>query len=173
MSGLFQIPISGIKEGHYTFDFEIGNEFFDNFEESEIREGKLHASTEVEKYTSHLDISIKISGTVRVSCDRCLEIFDYFVECSNRLVAEFGDNRDDSDPEIITVPHDEHYLDLMQYFYEFIYLALPIQKMHPDDSDGNSTCNPFMLNKLKEHLIETETLNDPRWDELKKLINDN
>jgi uncharacterized protein len=173
MSGLFQIPISGVKEGHHTFNFEIDNSFFESFEESEIREGSLHAITEVEKSSSHIDIVIGISGKVRVSCDRCLELFDFPMECTNRLVIKFGDERDDSDPEIITLPHDEHYLDLKQFFYEFIYLALPIQRVHPDDSSGKSTCNPFMINKLKEHLVNSETKNDPRWEELKKLINDN
>jgi hypothetical protein len=30
-----------------------------------------------------------------------------------------------------------------------------------------------MLQKLNEHLIEGEDVNDPRWDKLRKLINDN
>jgi hypothetical protein len=30
-----------------------------------------------------------------------------------------------------------------------------------------------MLNKLKELIVEEENENDPRWDELKKLMNDN
>ncbi len=39
MSGLFTIPVSGFKEGHHTFDFEIDKEFFELFEESEIEGG--------------------------------------------------------------------------------------------------------------------------------------
>ncbi len=100
-------------------------------------------------------------------------MFDFPVECENRLLVKFGDTRDDSDPDIITIPRDEHELDLKQYFYEFIHLALPIQRIHPDDAEGNSTCDPVMLQKLKEHLIEEEIKIDPRWDELKKLMNDN
>jgi len=173
MSGLFQIPIGGIKEGHHTFNFEIDNSFFESFEESEIREGSLHAVAEVEKSTSHIDIVTLISGIVRIPCDRCLEMFDYPLDCTNRFVVKFGDERDESDPEIITVAHDEHYLDLMQFFYEFIYLALPIQRVHPDDPSGNSTCNPFMISKLNEHLVNSEIKIDPRWEELKKLMNDN
>ena len=64
-------------------------------------------------------------------------------------------------------------LDLKQHFYEFIYLALPIKRVHPDDKSGNSTCDPDMLKKLNEHIVEEEPDNDPRWDELKKLMNDN
>ncbi len=173
MSALFTIPVSGLKEGHHTFDFEIGNKFFDMFEESEIKEGVLVAITDIEKSSTHMDIDIRISGKVRISCDRCLEMFNLPVECTNRLVVKYGAVRDDTDPDIVTIPHDENDFDLKQYFYEFIYLALPIQRIHPDDKNGKSTCDPLMLEKLKEHLIEEETKSDPRWDELKKLMNNN
>jgi len=173
MSGLFSIPVNGLKEGRHTFDFEIDRKFFDLFEESEIREGNLNAVTDILKESSHLYIDIRISGTVSISCDRCLGMFDLPVECENRLLVRFGNGRDDSDPEMLIIPGDEYDLDLKQYFYEFIYLALPIQRIHPDDASGKSTCDPLMLEKLKEHLVEEEHKIDPRWDELRKLINDN
>jgi uncharacterized metal-binding protein YceD (DUF177 family) len=173
MSGLFAIPVSGTKERHRTIEFEINKEFFDQFEESEIKDGELIAVAEIEKSSSHLDLDIKISGKVRVCCDRCLEMFDHPVECENRLLVKFGHSTDDSDPEIITLQYDEHELDLKQYLYEFIHLALPIRRIHPDKADGISTCDPVMLQMLKEHLVEEETTTDPRWDELKKLMNDN
>ena len=173
MSGLFTIPLSGIKEGHHRIEFEINKEFFGLFEESEIKEGELIAVTEIEKSYSYIDLDIKISGKVKVCCDRCLGLFDHAVECENRLLVNFRNEKDDSDPEIITVPHDEQELDIKQYLYEFIHLALPIQRIHPDDANGKSKCDPDMLQKLKEHWVEEETTNDPRWDELKKLMNDN
>jgi uncharacterized metal-binding protein YceD (DUF177 family) len=173
MSGLFTIPVSGIKEGHHTIKFEINKEFFDLFEESEIKDGELIAIAGIEKSSTHLDLDIKISGKVRVCCDRCLEMFDQPMECENRLLVKFGHEKDESDPEIITLPRDEHELDLKQYFYEFIHLALPIQRIHPDNAEGISTCDPAMLQKLKEHLVEEDSGTDPRWDELKKLMNDN
>jgi DUF177 domain-containing protein len=173
MSGLFSIPIGGLKEGHHTFEFEINKTFFDLFEESEIKEGELSAVVEIERRPSHIDLEVKISGKVRVCCDRCLEMFDHPLGCENKLLVNFGSEKDESDPEIITLPYDEYELDLKQYFYEYIYLALPIQRIHPDDAKGESTCEPSMLRKLKEFLVEEEVKSDPRWDELKKLINDN
>jgi uncharacterized protein len=173
MTGLFNIPVRGIKEGHHTFEFEIRKEFFDLFEESEIKEGDLIAVAEIEKNPSHIDVDIKISGTVRICCDRCLEMFDHTVECENRLLLKFGHELDDSDAEIITLPRDQQELDLKQYLYEFIHLSLPIQRIHPNDSRGISTCNPEMIQKLKEHEVEEDSSNDPRWEELGKLINYN
>jgi uncharacterized metal-binding protein YceD (DUF177 family) len=173
MSGLYTIPIGGLKAGHHNFTFKIGNTFFDLFEESEIKEGELFAVIVIEKSPSHIDLDVKISGKVRICCDRCLEMFDHPVECENRLLVNFGEEKDESDPEIITLPRDENELDLKQFLYEYICLALPIQRIHPDNEKGESTCDPSMLQKLKEYLVEEEVKSDPRWDELKKLINNN
>ena len=173
MSGSFTIPAGGMKDGHHVYEFEIDRKFFDLFEESEIREGSLIARVEAQKNASLADLNIKITGTVQVCCDRCLEMFDHRVDCENRLLVKFGNEADDSDPEIITVPRDENELDLSQYLYEFIHLALPIRRTHPDDANGNSTCDPVMLEKLREHLIDEEAGENPGWEELRKLMNDN
>jgi len=173
MSGTYAIPLSGLKEGLHNIDFEIGKEFFEKFEESEVKEGSLIANVEIEKRSSHADLFIRISGDVILCCDRCLEMFSQPVDCENRLLVKFGKSLDDIDPDILSVPADEHELDLTQHFYEYIHLALPIRRVHPEDSDGNSTCDPEMIRKLEEYIIEKKKNTDPRWDELKKLMNDN
>jgi DUF177 domain-containing protein len=173
MSGLFAIPISGLKEGQHYFDFKINKAFFDQVEESEVKEGDLTAVVEADKRSSHIDLTIRISGTVSISCDRCLEMFLQPVDCINRLLIKFGKVQDNDDPDMITIPADEHELDMKQFFYEYILLSLPIKRIHPDDSKGNSSCNPVMLGKLREHIVSDENGDDPRWDELKKLMNNN
>ena len=173
MSGIYTIPLSGLKEGLHLFDFEIENEFFESFEESEIKEGRLNAHVDMEKRSSHLDLLISITGTVKISCDRCLEEFPWPLECRNRLLVKLGKSISDDDPDILSLPSDEHELDLMQHFYEYIHLALPIKRVHPDDKNGKSGCDPVMLEKLKELLVDDDDdkPNDPRWDDLKKLMN--
>ena len=173
MSSSYTIPISGLREGHHTIDFEIDKEFFEKFEESEVKEGSLIAIIEMDKRSTHIDMIIRVSGSVRISCDRCLEMFSQPVSSENRVLVKFGKNLEDTDPDIISVSADEHELNLHQQIYEFIMLALPIKRVHPADKKGKSTCDPVMLKKLEELLIEEEKENDPRWDDLKKLMNDN
>ena len=173
MSSLYTIQMSGLKEGHHTIDFEIDNTFFEQLEESEVKEGSLIANIEMDKRSSHLDMIIRVSGSVRISCDRCLEIFSQPVSSENRLLVKFGEKIEDIDPDILSVPTDDYKLDLQQQIYEFIMLALPIKRVHPADKKGKSTCDPVMLKKLEELLIIEEKENDPRWDELKKLMNNN
>jgi uncharacterized metal-binding protein YceD (DUF177 family) len=173
MSSSYTILLGGLKEGHHTIDFEIDKKFFEKVEESEVKEGSLFANIELDKRSTHLDMIIKVSGSVRVSCDRCMQMFSLPVISENRLLVKFGKSIEDTDPDILSVPIDEYELDLQQQIYEFIVLALPIKRMHPADKNGKSTCDPVMLKKLEELIIEEEKENDPRWDELKKLMNDN
>jgi uncharacterized metal-binding protein YceD (DUF177 family) len=173
MSGLFTIPISGLKEGRHNLNFEINKGFFEQFEESEVKNGMLEVFVEADKRSSHINLAIRIRGVVSISCDRCLLVFSHPVDCENRLLIEFGKINDESDPDIITVPADEFEHDLKQYFYEYIILALPIQRIHPVDKNGISGCDPEMLKKLNQHIINEDNGIDPRWNELKKLINNN
>jgi uncharacterized metal-binding protein YceD (DUF177 family) len=173
MSGSYSIPVSGLKEGRYYYNFEIGNEFFDLFEEADIKEGNLRVAVDAERRPTHVDLTIRIKGVVSVSCNRCLGMLLHTIDSENRLLIKFGKVYDDSDPDILTIPADEHSLDLKQYFYEYIVLALPIQIIHPDDEEGNSTCDPVMLSKLKEHAADPGGESDHRWDELRRFINNN
>ncbi|MBN1107309.1 MAG: DUF177 domain-containing protein [Bacteroidales bacterium] len=173
MSGAYNIPISGLKDGRHRFEFEVEDDFFEQFEESEIKEGNLAVTVEAEKTSSHIDMIITIGGTVNISCDRCLGIFSQPLNCENRLLVRSGKVYDDSDPDIITVPDDDSTLDMSQYLYEYILLALPVKRTHPDDGEGNSTCDPDMLRKLSEHSVKQEEKHDHRWDDLKTLLMNN
>ncbi len=173
MTGIYSIPVTGIRPGHHVFHYKIDKAFFELFEESEIKEGSLEVVAELDKGSSHIDLLIKISGTVNICCDRCLAMFDHPLVCENRLLVKYGQEMDDSDPEIITLTRDEHHLDLSQYLYEFIHLALPIQKIHPDNEAGVSGCDPLMLEKLRQHLVDKESGSDTQWEELRKLMEDN
>ena len=172
MSRLYTIPVNGLKNGYHTVEFNIDDEFFDNFEESEVKKGNLTVFIESEKNTSFMDMAITIKGYVEVLCDRCLEPFNQTIYCENDLLLKFGDKGKDDDPDIVTISKEESDFDLSQIFYEYIILALPIKRVHPDDAEGNSTCDPEMLKKLSEHLSYNEdNIDDPRWDALKKLKN--
>jgi len=173
MTGLYSIPLAGLKEGRYTYDFTIGDDFFEPFKESEIHRGDLKANVVLNKRSSHLELLITIDGSAEVMCDRCLELFFIRLSCINRLIVKQGKEWDDSDPEIIIMPVEQQNLDLRQFLYEFMHLALPIKRIHADDSEGNSTCDPEMIRKLGDHLIAGEQLADPRWDELRKLKESN
>ena len=168
------IPITGLSEGTHEFSFSIGKDFFDLFEESELHDGQVEIHVSLFKTTEMLDLDFELNGNIMVECDRCLDIFALPVDFQAKLIVEFGDeNSDVSDAdEKITLSRKENNLDLAQHFYDYINLSLPIRRIHPKDENNKSTCNKEMLKKLKELSSgDNEIDTDPRWDNLKPLMN--
>ena len=125
---------------------------------------------DLEKHSQFLELHFNLSGTVIVCCDRCLEYFPLEIKHQARLYIRFGEKTHEQTDEVLVLADSENEIGLEQYFYEFIHLALPYQKIHPI-KDGRTDCNPEMtkvLNSLNaEDSKNTET--DPRWDKLREI----
>ena len=166
----FIIPFSGLKVGNYTFTFEIEDKFFEHFEYSEIKKGKLHIDCHLDKQARMMVLYFDITGTVRVPCDRCAEEFDQLIEGKQKLIVKFGVDHTEESEDILVITDKEHELDVSQYLYEYIHLLLPIKKVHGTDENGNSLCDPEVIRYIKE--VEDHPV-DPRWEILQKLKEQN
>ena len=174
-SGHYSIPLTGIREGSHEYEFEIDNDFFNHFEGSEITRGELVAVATLVKRSAHMELILSLRGEVEVTCDRCLEPYMQRVETEGKLLIKFGDHLEEIDDEVLVIPFNESHLDLAQLIYEFAHLALPVQRVHPDDEDGYSGCDPDMLDRIDGIAGEDEEKDDdidPRWKELGKLKED-
>jgi uncharacterized metal-binding protein YceD (DUF177 family) len=159
------IPFSGLALGNHEFDFHIGKAFFENIEYSEINGGDVNIHIIMDRQERMLTLHINIEGTVLVPCDRCLDLFNYPVSGQELLIFKFGEDYHEESAEVIIIPRTEHRINLAHILYEMIYLLLPYQKIHPDDADGNSTCDPEILKRLES--LQPEKQQDPRWDNLR------
>jgi uncharacterized metal-binding protein YceD (DUF177 family) len=92
-------------------------------------------------------------------------------------VVKFGDEYNDEDTDILIIPNGAYEINIQQYIYELIVLAVPIKRVHPGIKDG--TLDSDILKKLEELSPKTDTQKeikqediDPRWNTLKKLLTD-
>jgi len=174
--GSYAVRISGLGDGDHIFSFELDRQFFALFEQSDICNGDLHARVTLEKKPGVLSLHFSIEGEVEVMCDRCLDNFMTGVSSTHTIFVKTGETPGEVDEDVLIIGKDEHEIGVSQYLYEFIVLALPCQRIHPDDANGNSLCNPEMLKKLDAHRAKETDRNettDPRWDALKGIIEKN
>jgi len=170
----FVIPFKGLKIGKHDFVFEIDDKFFDGFEGSEIHKGKIEVQIILDKKPTMLEFDFHLHGNVLVTCDLCLDELEVTIEYNSKLFARFGDVTEEQTDEIIVLSHAEHEIDVAQYIYEFSHLSLPYKRVHPNDDREKSTCNKDMLKKLDEYIVRNQhEETDPRWDDLKNLLNHN
>jgi len=166
----YTIPFRGLKEGKHQFHFDIEDTFFEHFDPSEIGGANVLARVDLDKHSQFLELHFSLSGNVNVVCDRCLEVFPLYIQHQARLYIRFGEETHEQTDEVLTLADSENEVKLEQYFYEYIHLALPYQKIHPE-TEGKSGCNPEMkkvLNKLKSDDSKRKET-DPRWDKLKDI----
>lgn len=174
----YQLFFSGLTSDNHSFEYQITDDFFDFFPESTIKRGRLHVGVELNKKDQVYILDFQVNGFVCLPCDRCLEEFEQNLNINQRLYVKFGHQTTDvSDvDDTMVLPFEASEIDLRQHLYDYINMALPLRWVHPEDKNGNPTCNPQALELLNKYL-ETNDSNpqeiDPRWSELQKLIKKN
>ncbi|WP_010228150.1 YceD family protein [Gillisia marina] len=173
----YTIPFVGLKIGSHEFDYEIGSTFFEYFEYEDFNSANLHLDLVLEKKATMMELFFETSGTVNLNCDLTNEPFNMPIESSFRLVVNFGDEYNDENEELLILPHGEYEINIAQYVYEIIVLAVPYKRIHPGIEDG--TLKSDVLDKLEElspkgtnEDNDSEENIDPRWNKLKNLLND-
>lgn len=170
----FDIPFSGLSQGKHKFDYHIKNTFFESFDYNEFNEADVNIHAKLNVMSTMLELELSATGTVNVNCDITSESYDQDIHSDLELVIKFGDEYNDENDEILIIPHSEHQVNIAQYIYEMLVLAVPLKRIHPGVIDGSLESEA--LEKLDElqpkEGKENKEDTDPRWDALKKLLTD-
>lgn len=169
----FKLRISGVELGNHSFSIDCDKRFFELAEIPDVQEGNvaLRIDMEVLEKIIHLDFHFK--GFVTIPCDRCLDPVRVPLDFEEHLVVKLMPWQEGIQEEdgIWIVNENEYELDVFHFVYEAITLALPTRVVHPDDENGNPTCNPDILKKLEElsQPAKNDDDVDPRWEALKHI----
>ena len=171
----YRIVFQGLSEGVHEFDFDVDDAFFEKLDYSEIKKGDLKVNVVLLKKSTFLELDFDITGFVELVCDRCLDEFKQKIKYKGKLFVKFSEADEDLAEDVIILMPGEHELDISHYIYESISLSIPLKRVHPRDKKGNPTCDPEMLNRLKNYIIDepAEKNVDSRWDDLKNLMANN
>jgi len=175
----FDISFIGLKDGMHQFDYNIDKEFFDFFNYEEFYNSNVNVSLSFLKKPTLFELTFTFSGNVEVACDISNELFQQPIETEMFLIVKFGDEFNNENEELLIIPHSDYKLNIAQYIYEAIVLAVPIKKVHPGVEDG--TLKSEILDKLDEfkikdnnteenHLDVDSNAIDPRWNKLKSIL---
>ncbi len=180
----FDIEIIKFKEGLHEVDFLIEDTFFQQVDGNDLLEkGNLTAWVKVDKGANLIELTFHIVGKVTLVCDRSLETFEHPLDFTEKMIYKFGSEVKEIDESVMMITRDTPSINVAQLIYEFILLALPLKKIHPDyknelDEDDNDMEGGFVYVDevtTEDSTVETDkestTAVDPRWEKLKKLKN--
>ena len=168
------------------YQYQLDNEFFLDLDAPEVQKGQVNVTLKVRKTSGVYQLDFQTEGKVVVICDRCLDEMEQPIEAEDRLKVKLGSEFSEVD-DMVVVPEEEGYINVAWFIYEFIALSIPMKHVH-----APGKCNKSMENKLNRHLRvsvdEDDELSetsfeadadeepreiDPRWNELKKILDNN
>ncbi len=144
----FSIPIKGLKQEHYQFDFQIDDTFFTAFEDSPVSDADINVAVKLEKRVGMMEWFFDIEGTIKTECDRCLAAIDLPVFTEERLIVKYSEETQEDTDEIVFIHPDASHFDLSQYIYEYICLMTPITKVYDCENDEVPPCDMEMLSRI-------------------------
>ena len=166
------------------YQYQLDNEFFLDLDAPEVQKGQVNVILKVRKTSGVYQLDFQTEGKVIVICDRCLDEMEQPIETEDRLKVKLGSEYSEVD-DMVIVPEEEGYINVAWFIYEFIALSIPMKHVH-----APGECNKDMVSKLSKHLRvsgddeddddffeegasdEPQAI-DPRWNELKKILDNN
>ena len=139
------IDLKSLDYGRTERTLSLDDAYFEAIDAPEVRRGNLSVRLAIDRTSQDAFLlDFHITGTVTVSCDRCLDDCTVPVEFDGTLVVKFSDEVSDYDGEVMWMLPGEDRVELAQYIYESIVLSLPYQRVHPEGE-----CNPEMLERFR------------------------
>lgn len=187
----FKLPLKGMPVGVQTFEYHLGGAFFRDMESADVLHGDVDVNLSVKCTGDAYELNFKLTGSIYVACDRCLDEMELPVDTTYHLTVKYGDEYNDESDDVLVIPESDSYLNVAYMLYDTVALTIPLKHVHPVGK-----CNKKMSSVLKKHAVDDEEggeatygeygddenenennnndddSTDPRWDALKQL-NDN
>ena len=179
-----------MSEDVCRYEYVLDNDFFISIDAPEVQKGKLHVDLTVKKSMGVFVLTFHTEGAVVVPCDRCLDDMELPISSSDKLMVKFGHEYAEEGDNLIVIPEEEGEINVAWFMYEFVALSIPMKHVH-----APGKCNKAVTSKLNKHLKtnanedsddtfdtggddivieeEVEEQIDPRWNELKKILDNN
>jgi len=164
----FNIPIAGLKDKVYHFEYELEDSFFDTVDEPLVIKPEIGVNLKFDKTNEPYVLDFEISGSYNGECDRCASKIDIPINGSFRLFVEFGEPEEKSDEtEVMFISREEQEIRLYDHIHDYVLLSLPMVKRceSPEDIIRCDEIVEAFLSNLADRNVES----DPRWEALKKL----
>lgn len=178
----YQIQHTELDDGSHQFDFQADDKIISRFENEEIRNTDLSVSAILERKSDDFMLILDAKGSIELQCDRCLDFFTRDMKLHHEVSIQLAEETNfDTDEDFVTLSKSDNYLDIAYFIYEMIILDLPIRRVHPEDENGNSMCNPDVIKYItgesqiteeEGEVIDSADQANENWkDDLKNLLN--
>lgn len=168
----FKINIFHLQNKQYLHEFEGDDDFFMDLEQELklIEKGHFKATVSLDKSETMIQMLYKIKGSVELTCDRSLDLFDFPFDITQKMILKFSDHTEEITEELMFIDRNVQFINVAQDIFDFICLQIPIKKLHPRYTENEVTYESLMK-KFDEEYVE-EDVDDDDEDDLDFVFED-
>jgi len=155
----YKIKIAELPLGVHEYNFILDDALFSYFNHPFVEKGCVVAKVTLDKRPNLIEVNITVSGSLEVQCDRCLDYFLYPIDTNEIILYTIGQQDGHKNENVVVITKEQSIIDLSSDLYEITVTQLPISKVHPNNKQGVSLCNPKMLELLNKYLVNEEQIN--------------
>jgi uncharacterized protein len=163
-----KINIKHLKEGLYHFDF-ITNRNSIDLVEDEVFINNIEVRSTVQKSDVTIFVKSRVKTLANFVCDKCLVEFERFLEDEFTTIYTLDrETYDLEDENVVLIYPNTQEIDLKYGVRDSILLAKPMKTVCSEECKG--LCPTCGVNLNEETCQCMHESIDPRWQELKKLL---
>ncbi len=165
----FDINFHRLTNGEHEFEFKITSALLEFFEQSIVEGGSGNCTIRLTKTETMMSLHFQITAKVDLICDVSLKPYTQDVAVDKELIIKFGEEARELSDDVLVIPWETQHINIAEYIYEFLLLAVPMKRIHPDIADKERPELIFVSEADDSDDGEDGDDIDPRWEALKKL----
>lgn len=140
----YKLMLKSLPEGKHSFEYHLDKQFFINMENADVRDADVKVMLDVDHRGDAYMLAFRLTGTLTVLCDRCLDELPLDIDTTYALTVKYGEEYNDDSDTLLVIPESDNYLNVAYMLYDTAVLAIPPRHVHPQGK-----CNRAMsaLNK--------------------------
>lgn len=140
----YKLMLKSLPEGKHSFEYHLDKQFFINMENADVRDADVKVLLDVDHRGDAYMLAFRLTGTLTVLCDRCLDELPLDIDTTYALTVKYGEEYNDDSDTLLVIPESDNYLNVAYMLYDTAVLAIPPRHVHPQGK-----CNRAMsaLNK--------------------------
>ncbi len=161
------IPFSSLVSEDEMFEYFLRPEEFED-QDAVLFPQDLKVTARIQKVESDYLLFLKVTGEVKLICDRCGESFAYQIDSTLNTLFSFSslENEDDVS-EVRRIKASDRGISIGQDIRDAVALAIPVKRLC--DKNCKGLCPHCGKDLNKEACQCDQNFVDPRWDALKNL----
>lgn len=155
------LSFKGLPEGDFQEVFTLSGDFLTTIEGFDILGGEVKVEAEGSRCGDNFEVDFVLSGKIQTPCDRCNTPLTVSLDAVFPVDFSFGESTKEVADNVFVVSRNEPEFVLDELFWQWVVLAIPMRKVHPEGA-----CSEAVEDFFRKQQRDTK---DARWASLEQI----